>query len=62
VRHAQEVLVRGHLAAGRPDLAELALRLNPEMLALLDRWLTIEMRRAHRAGAVAALAAVIDAE
>jgi hypothetical protein len=56
------VLVRGHLAAGRPDLADLALRLNPEMLALLDRWLTIEMRRAHRAGAVAALAAVIDAE
>lgn len=34
---ALEALVRGHLAAGRVGMAEMALRLSPEALAALER-------------------------
>jgi hypothetical protein len=54
---ALHALVIGHLQAGRQDMAEAALWLPPDALAVLDAWLTAEMASAGYAGALAALMA-----
>lgn len=57
---ALHALVVGHLMTGRADLAEAALWLPAGALAALDRWLTAEIAEARQAGAVAALAAMLE--
>lgn len=54
---ALHALVTGHLQAGRPDMAEAALRLPVDALAALDAWLAEAVERASLAGALAALIA-----
>lgn len=58
---ALEALVCGHLAAGRPGMAALALRLSPEALAALDRAFAEAKDRAAAAGALTAALAVLNA-
>lgn len=56
---AVQALVIGHLNAGRPEMARLALELRPAFVAALDAWFAREMERASDAGAAAALAALL---
>lgn len=54
---AVQALVLGHLAAGNPALARLALYLSPETVARLDAEFAAGLEAARIAGAAAALAA-----
>lgn len=52
---ALDALVRGHLAAGRPGMAALALRLAPEAVAALDKAFAEAKDDAAALGIIAAI-------
>lgn len=57
-----QALVAGHVRAGLPAMAELALNLHPAAVAMLDQWFAGAMEQAEWAGAAAVLEALRDGE